>query len=152
MQTLPETEAMDVAMLADRLRPVMLKLSRHLRREAQRLGISVLDAQLLGIVHKRPAIGISELAEIEQMSRPSMSVHIKRLEAAGWLKRMEDAGGADRRRAPLMLTPDGEATLNAIRRSRNDWLEARLSGLDADERRALSAAVEPLVRLVEMRP
>jgi hypothetical protein len=49
----PETEA-----LADRLRPALLKLSRHLRREAQRAGLSVLDAQLLGIVEARPGCGL----------------------------------------------------------------------------------------------
>ncbi|TPG16520.1 MarR family transcriptional regulator [Sphingomonas koreensis] len=140
----------DSDILAERLRPVMLKLSRHLRREAQGGGMSALDAQILGIIFKQQGVGISELADIEQMSRPTMSVHIKRLEAAGWLTRAAAATGGDRRRASLALSKAGKAALMAVRRSRNDWLAARVSRLTADERHRLDAAIEPLVRLVEM--
>jgi DNA-binding MarR family transcriptional regulator len=141
----PETEA-----LADALRPALLKLSRHLRREAQRAGLSVLDAQLLGIVEARPGIGVSSLAEIEQMTRPAMSAHVKRLDAAGWIARQADAPDGDRRRVGLMLTPQGVQALNDIRRLRTDWLAVRLSALTVNERAALAAAVTPLARLVEV--
>lgn len=141
----------DAARLADRLRPVMLKLSRHLRREALKVGVSALDAQLLLTIRKRPGMGVSELAELEQMSRPAMSNHVKRLEAAGWVKREEDAPDCDRRRVRLVLSPAGNQALIAIRRSRNDWLEARLARLDAHEVQALGAAFDPLARLVEQK-
>jgi DNA-binding MarR family transcriptional regulator len=144
-------DLVDVAELADRLRPVMLKLSRHLRREAQKVGVSALDAQLLGIIKKWPGAGVSELADLEQMSRPAMSVHIKRLEAAGWLMREADQPDGDKRRVRLALTPKGAQALNAIRRSRNDWLAARLAMLTSAERDALDVAVEPLARLVEVK-
>ena len=161
MKNPPET-----AGLADHLRPVMLKLSRHLRREAQNAGVTAIEAQLLGIVLKRPGSWISELAELEQMSRPAMSVHVKRLEAAGWLTRRlgegvvgvgeggEAAAGepeSDRRRVRLTLTPAGHDALNAIRRSRNDWLEARLVRLTPPERAALTSALAPLTLLAEMK-
>lgn len=141
---------MDVADLAERLRPAMLKLSRHLRREAQKIGLSALDAQILGMVRKVPGVGISDLAEIEQMSRPAMSVHVKRLEAEGWLART-DAPGGDKRRVVLALTAAGDRALAVIRRSRNDWLEARLTRLDPDELTTLSAAIDPLLRIAEMK-
>jgi DNA-binding MarR family transcriptional regulator len=139
----------DAAELADRLRPVMLKLSRHLRREALKVGVSALDAQLLLTIRKRPGSGVSELAELEQMSRPAMSNHVKRLEAAGLVRREEDAPDGDRRRVRLVLSPAGNQALIAIRRSRNDWIEARLARLDARELQALGAAIDPLARLVE---
>ena len=143
--------AADVTGLSDHLRPVMLKLSRHLRREAQKVGISALDAQLLGIIRKHPGLGVSELAALEQMSRPAMSVHVKRLEAAGWLTRAADEPDADRRRVRLALSGEGMRALDAVRRTRNDWLEARLARLTEEERTALGAALPPLLRLVEMR-
>ncbi len=77
----------DVLPLADALRPVLLRASRALRREAQRAGVSALDAQLLGAVKKNAGVGVSELADREQMTRASMSGHVKRLEAAGWIER-----------------------------------------------------------------
>ena len=130
----------------------MLKLSRRLRREAQNVGISPLDAQLLGLIKLRPGSGVSELAEIEQVSRPAMSVHVKRLEAAGWLTRDGDARHADKRRVCLALSDAGRRTLAAVRRSRNDWLEARLARLEPADRAALEAALAPFARLVEMKP
>jgi DNA-binding MarR family transcriptional regulator len=145
-------EPVDLATLARRLRPAMLRLSRLLRREAQKVGISALDAQILGIVQIQPGTGISELADIEQMSRPAMSVHVKRLEATGWLVRAADAPDADRRRVSLTLTDAGERTLAAIRRTRNDWLHARLAHLAPAELAAVSAAIDPLLRIAEMKP
>ncbi len=138
--------------MADRLRPVILKLGRHLRREAQKVGVSALDAQVLGIVKKSPGIGVSDLADIEQMSRPAMSAHVKRLETAGWLARRPDALDGDKRRVALVVTAKGLQALNAIRRSRNDWLAARLATLKPQELDALDSALTTLTRLVEIKP
>ena len=140
----------DVLPLADALRPALLKASRALRREAQRAGVSALDAQLLGAVKKNAGIGVSALAEREQMTRASMSGHVKRLEQAGWIVRWAAAKG-DRRRVGLALTTKGARALDAIRRRRNDWLAARLAKLGPAERAALAAAAEPLARLAEDR-
>jgi len=132
--------------LAERLRPVLLRAARHLRREAQRVGVSVLDAQLLMSISKTPGIGGSELADREQVSRPSMSGHLKRLQAAGWITR-DPVDHDDRRRVGVRLTEAGESALNSIRRTRNDWLAARLVRLTPEERERLAAAIEPLARL-----
>ena len=140
----------DILPLADALRPALLKVSRALRREAQRAGVSALDAQLLGVVKKHPGIGVSDLAERELMSRASMSGHVKRLEAAGWIARAAPDDD-DRRRVGLTLTASGGKALDAIRRRRNDWLAARLAKLSPEERSALAAAAAPLVRLAEDR-
>jgi DNA-binding MarR family transcriptional regulator len=132
--------------LAEALRPALLHASRALRREAQRAGVSALDAQILGAVKKHPGIGVSELADHEQMTRPSMSGHVKRLETAGWIGR-DEASEEDRRRVGIRLTPKGQKALNAIRRRRNDWLAARLSTLPTEARAALAAAAGPLLML-----
>src|SRR5580693_248413 len=121
----PEKEVLP---LADALRPALLRLSRALRREAQRAGVSALDAQLLGAVKKNAGVGVSDLADREQMTRASMSGHVKRMEAAGWIARAS-ADADDRRRVGLSITAKGVKALDAIRRRRNDWLAARLAGL-----------------------
>ncbi|HEY1751269.1 MAG TPA: MarR family transcriptional regulator [Caulobacteraceae bacterium] len=150
MNALAQPTSKDILPLADALRPALLRVSRALRREAQRAGASALDAQLLGAVKKNAGIGVSALADREQMTRASMSSHVKRLEQAGWIARAEGAAG-DRRRVGLTLTAKGAKALEAIRRRRNDWLAARLARLGPEERAVLAAAAEPLARLAEER-
>jgi DNA-binding MarR family transcriptional regulator len=146
MTASPPRPSPEVAALAEGLRPVLLRISRQLRRESQRAGLSPLDALVLGWVRKRDGIGVSELADLEQVSRPSMSAHVKRLEAAGWLARhAPDAD--DKRRVGLTLTPAGAKALDAVRRRRNDWLARQLSTLPAEGRAALRAAIAPLEQI-----
>jgi len=143
-------EPLDVTALAERLRHPLLKISRRLRQESQKAGVSVQDAILLGLIRKLPGIGVSELADAEQTSRPTMSGHVKRLEAAGWIRRTEDE--TDARRSGLVVTPAGERQVEAIKRRRNDWLARRLAKLSEAEREALSAAAGPLMKLLELEP
>ncbi|MCX7588069.1 MarR family winged helix-turn-helix transcriptional regulator [Phenylobacterium sp. 58.2.17] len=142
MPNSPETLA-----LADSLRAPLLRAARRLRQEAQRAGSSALDALILGYIRRRPGVGVSELAQAEQVSRPSMSGHVKRLEAAGWIQRFDDQ--EDGRRSGLQITPAGEAQLDAVRQRRNDWLADRLARLTPEARAALAAAGPPLLQLLE---
>lgn len=140
----------DPLILADNLRAPLLRLSRRLRQEAQRVGSSALDGLILGQIRRCPGIGVSELADAERMSRPSMSGHVKRIEAAGWIAR--DQSAEDGRRSGFRITPEGAAQLDAIRQTRNDWLAARLAQLDPASRQALAAAQAPLLELLSLDP
>src|ERR1700712_5042495 len=95
----------DIVALAEALRGPLLRASRKLRQEGQKAGLSAQEALILGYLKKHPGAGVSELADFEQISRPTMSSHVKRLEASGWLVR---AGAADdgRRQGPT-VTPAG---------------------------------------------
>ncbi|WP_293904516.1 MarR family transcriptional regulator [Phenylobacterium sp.] len=135
----------DVIDLAEALRPAILRVSRRLRQEAQKAGLSAQDALLLGYIRKHPGAGVSALADAERTSRPTISAHIKRLEAAGLVARSGDA--EDGRRSGFTVTAAGARKLEIIRRERNDWLAARLARLSPDERAALAAAAEPLLAL-----
>jgi DNA-binding MarR family transcriptional regulator len=138
----------EIIVLAEALRPALLRASRRLRREAQKAGVSALDAQLLAVIQKNPGVGAAELADREQMTRPSMSGHVKRLLAAGWISR--DPAVDDGRRVGIRLTVAGEAALEAIRVRRNDWLAERLAAIGPEARSALAAAAGPLARLAEV--
>ena len=85
----PHFRACDKAgkVLAEALRGPLLRISRKLRQESQKVGLSVQDTVILGYLRKNPGAGVSELADFEQTSRPTMSSHVKRLEAAGWIMR-----------------------------------------------------------------
>lgn len=138
----------DPVALAEALRPALLRVSRRLRQEAQKAGVSALDALLLNQISRNPGVGVCDLADGEQLSRPTMSGHIKRLEAAGWIARADSA--TDGRRSGLAVTPAGKAQLEAIRQHRNDWLAARLAKLPAEARRQLDAAAGPLLQLLSL--
>jgi DNA-binding MarR family transcriptional regulator len=139
--------ATDPASLAEALRPSLMRVSRRLRQEAQKAGVSALEALVLGQIRRQPGIGVCDLADNERISRPAMSSHVKRLEAEGWIKRVEDL--EDGRRSGLAVTPAGGRRLDKIRRLRNDWLAARLAGLTPEARGLLAAAVEPLANLLD---
>ena len=131
--------------LADILRGPLLRVSRRLRQEGQKAGLSAQEALIIGYLKKNPGAGVSELAEFERVSRPTMSSHVKRLEAMGWIAR---AGHAqDGRRQGLTVTPAGLRKHAAAQAHRNDWLAARLRGLTPAERDALSAAAAQLLKL-----
>lgn len=143
---MPDTPP-DIVALAETLRPALLRVSRRLRLEAQKVGLSAQDALLLGHITKNPGIGVSALAEAEKISRPTMSAHVKRLEAEGLIARSDDA--KDGRRSGLTITPAGIRKLEIIRRERNDWLAARLGRLSPEDRALLEAAAGALLRMVD---
>ncbi len=132
--------------VANRIRPVLLKLNRELRREAHALGVTGGQVALLVAIKQTPGIGVSELAARERMSAAGMSGHVDRLERAGLVQRTPNA--SDRRRQGLTLTRAGEGVLRSVKRRRTAWLAGRLEQLDADELAAIDRAVEPLARLL----
>jgi len=138
----------DIVALAEALRPALLRVSRRLRLEAQKVGLSAQDAMLLGHITKHPGVGVSALADAEKITRPTMSAHIKRLEADGLVARTGDA--EDGRRSGLTVTEAGARKLAVIRQQRNDWLAARLARLSDADRALLQAAAEPLSRLLDL--
>jgi DNA-binding MarR family transcriptional regulator len=139
--------AADPTVLANRLRPVLLKLNRHLRREIHSLGVTGGQVSLLVQVKQHPGIGIRELAALERISVPGMSKFVSRLEEAGLVQRAPVEG--DQRRVGLRLTGAGNKVLRSVRSKRTAWLSARLRDLQPDELDAIDAAIEPLMNLLD---
>jgi DNA-binding MarR family transcriptional regulator len=142
---MPKTEV-DTLSIADRLRPVLLKVGRELRREAREVGISPEQVSLLVAIKYAPGIGVRELAARERVSPPALSNHVDRLERNGLVSRTPDS--SDRRRVGLALTEEGQRVLRRVRSRRTAWLATRLRGLSSDELEAVEAAIEPLSRLL----
>jgi DNA-binding MarR family transcriptional regulator len=143
---MPIALAADPTLLANRLRPVLLRLNRQLRREIHSLGVTGGQVSLLVQIKYRPGIGIRELAALERMSVPGMSKFISRLEEAGLVHRAPVEG--DQRRVGLTLTPAGQKVLRSVKSKRTAWLAARLRDLDPEELEAIDAAIEPLTHLL----
>ena len=134
--------------VANRLRPVLLKLNRELRRETRSLEITGGQAALLHLISQNPGIGVRELAEREGMSAPGMSGYVDRLEAAGLVKRTRSHD--DRRRVGLTVTAEGSRILRAVRSRRTAWLAARLGDLEPDDLAVIDGAIESLAGLLDV--
>ena len=76
-------------------------------RDIAELGLETKELLVLAEVdmHPHPA----ELAGVLCMPKPSITLYVKRLEAAGFLRREID--GADLRRHRLILTPEGRKAM-----------------------------------------
>ena len=142
---MPKVET-DAVAIADALRPALLRISRELRREARAEGVSPEQVSLLVSIKYSPGIGVRELATRERVSPPAMTKHVDRLERDGLVSRTQSAD--DRRRVGLALTDEGQRVLRRVRSRRTAWLASRLGALEADERAAIEAAIEPLLRLM----
>jgi DNA-binding MarR family transcriptional regulator len=136
----------DALSLANELRPVVLRLSRELRKETEQFGVTSRQVTLLWLVKRSPGLSLRELAAEEGISPPAISGYVDRLERQGLLERVRSA--EDRRRVGLVLTPAGARLLRRVRERRTAWLAERLDGLAPDELDAVEAAIEPLRRLV----
>jgi DNA-binding MarR family transcriptional regulator len=136
----------DPIALANGLRPVLLRLARELRREAESLGVTSRQVTLLWLIRERPGLSLRELAAEERISAPALSGHVDRLERAGLIERARSP--EDRRRVGLTLTEEGARLLKRVRARRTGWLADRLRALEPEERATVEAALEPLRRLL----
>lgn len=136
----------DTVQIADRLRPVLLRVGRELRREAREVGVSPQQVTLMVAIKYDPGIGVRELATREKVSAAAMSKHVDRLERDGLVTRTQSE--TDRRRVGLTLTEDGARALRRVRSRRTAWLARRLRGLTAEQLAAIDAAIDPLLELL----
>jgi DNA-binding MarR family transcriptional regulator len=128
--------------VASRLRVAVNRLQRRLRQEALG-GLSPGQASTLGTVRRLGHPTLGELAAEEQVQPPSMTRIVGHLVAAGLVLR--EADEADRRSVRVRVTPEGERTLQRIRRAKNAFLVRRLDELGSEDRRR----AEELVSLLE---
>ena len=137
----------DALTVANDLRPVLVRLGRGLRKEAEQLGVTSRQAALLALVHSSPGITASELSVEEGVSPPAMTKQVDRLEKAGIVRRIRST--EDRRRVGLELTPDGDALLVSVKARRTSWLADRLDRLDPGDLEAIEQLLPVLQRLTK---
>src|ERR1700720_2317310 len=84
----------------------------------------------------------AELAGILSIPKPTVTMYVKRLEAAGFLRREID--GADLRRHRLILTPEGRKTMARGLALLSKAFGARLARLNSAQQSELAALLEKL--------
>jgi DNA-binding MarR family transcriptional regulator len=116
------------------------------RVPSEGLEISLAAARVLARIKDNGPTRISDLAIQERSSQPTITNHIKRLEAAGLVGRTLDP--RDGRAWLIELTPVGRQRLLQIRTQLGTNVEPMLERLSARDRKALRAGLEVMQRLI----
>lgn len=108
--------------------------------EVAALGVEIKELFVLDAIdeHPHPAA----VAEALSLPKPSVTVYLKRLEAAGFVRREIDAD--DLRRHKLTLTAPGRKVLGRGQTILADAFGQRLARLNADERAEFRRLLEKL--------
>ena len=108
--------------------------------------VSVASARVMARLSDAGQLKISDLAAAERSSQPTITNHIKRLEAAGMVQRHEDP--QDGRVSLISLTPAGQNELLALRDYIGTALAPRLAALPEADRAALSEGLRVMRELL----
>ncbi|HET9168663.1 MAG TPA: MarR family transcriptional regulator [Actinospica sp.] len=119
-----------------------------IRYTSQPRQLSLTGLATLAALGRKGAQRISELAGLQGVAQPSMTVLVGSLESAGLVARRPDP--SDGRAVLVSLTAQGEAFLAERRRAGAERLSEIVGKLSAQEAAALAAAVPALVRLREL--
>jgi len=109
-------------------------------------GISLAAARLLARLQDDGPTRISELAAAEKCSQPTITNHVKRLEAARLVDRAADP--RDARAWRIKLTKKGDQQLSLMRDSIGTNLEPYLATMSKRDLKALRDGVEAMQRLM----
>ena len=133
--------------LAVRLRLAIARTARRLRQEAGD-ELSPTQAAALATIDRHGPLTPSELADREQVKRPTATRVIARLEELGLVDRARDPH--DGRSSLVALTARGRVLVTRLRARKDVYLARRLRELDADDRATLDRAAAILERLLEV--
>jgi len=126
--------------IADRLHSAAIHLLRRLRVEDKAMGLTPPRASALSVVVFRGPVTMSQLAEAEQVRRPTITRLIDGLERRGLVRRVNDP--ADGRVQLVEATAAGKRLLHKGRARRVERLMRGVAQLSEDDQRVLARAAD----------
>ncbi len=120
---------------------LLMSLIAGVSPDVAALGLETKELFVLAEIDEHPYP--AELAVKLVMPKPTVTVYLKRLEAAGFVRREIDAG--DLRRHRLLVTPAGRKVLTRGLARLSEALGTRLARLTASEQSALKAILEKML-------
>jgi len=90
---------------------------------------------------------ITELADLEGLAQPTMTLVVKRMEQRGWLARERDA--ADGRAVLISLTDDGATVLDELRADYRAVLRYHMAAMTDEQVEGLMTATAALQYLID---
>ena len=145
-QERPGAASTDQTGLGSELLTVVARLNR-LATQRIRLPLPWAQARLLGTIDDQGEARISDLAELDHCSQPTMTTQVRRLEERGWAARAADPG--DARASLITITALGSEVLAGARRARAEALRPVIDALTPAERDRLRDAVDVLRTVVD---
>jgi DNA-binding MarR family transcriptional regulator len=130
---------------AERLRHGVNRLARLMRHQDDG-DLGATSTAALATVRKRGPLTLGELASSEQVSPPTMTKVVEKLESRGFVTRRVDPD--DRRVARVTITTIGTRYLDRTRARRTEWLASRLGELEPQEVAQLAGAIELLEAII----
>ena len=132
--------------LGSELLTAVARLNR-LATQRIRLPLPWAQARLLGTIEDCGTARISDLAELDHCSQPTMTTQVHRLEEAGLVVRAPDPD--DARAVRISITEKGSQVLTRVRTDRAAVIDPRIKVLSQQDRDALSRAMDVLHRLID---
>jgi DNA-binding MarR family transcriptional regulator len=132
--------------IAERLLTRSAILVRLLVKQVRSREVSRTEMQVLSILSEGPR-RITDLAELEGVAQPTMTLLVKRLEEQGWTQR--EGLPDDGRVVMISLTAAGGAAQQKFRAQFLAAMRTDLQELSDEQLRALSAATETLDSFVD---
>ena len=132
--------------LADRLHSIAIHLLRTARQSDPQAGIAPAQLSALSVLVFKGALTLGELAEIEQVSPPSMSRTVDELERHELVRRARDK--RDRRVVYAVATREGKRLLDQARERRLRLIARKLDSLNCEDRETLTQACIVLAPMV----
>lgn len=135
----------DTALAAE----LLYTVARINRLASQRVRFSLpfAQARLLAAIEDQGTARISDLAELDHCSQPTMTMQVRKLEDAGLVSRATDP--SDARAVLISITPEGVATLARVRAARGAVIGPYLDRLDQSDRQTLADAVRIMRALLD---
>jgi DNA-binding MarR family transcriptional regulator len=132
-----------------RLRVAIARVSRSLRRH-ELAGLTPTQLSALATVEQAGPLRLGDLAAAEKIAPSTLTRLVTVLEERGYVARQPVPG--DARASTLLITPEGHAILERIRRESTILLADNLRTLSPDELTALAAALPALERIANVSP
>ena len=131
----------------DALRLAVIRISRKLRKSADRAGVTPSQMSALFTLDHRGPLRLGDLARCEQVAGPTITRLVAVLEGKGLVDRRSDE--LDARSSIVALTASGREVLSTLAEGSNDYLQARLSELPEPDLGQLVGAIAVLTTLAE---
>jgi DNA-binding MarR family transcriptional regulator len=135
----------DVQELAEELGGFAQRLQELLRRELLSAECTITQARALATLKREGPKRLTDLATLQHVSQPSMSMLVARMESRGLVQRQAEPNLP--RTTRIAITPTGRALLDDLVARRAYVIRWRLEQLSDSERADLMTALPALSRL-----
>lgn len=132
--------------VGSRLLTAVARLNRWASAQAQTpFDLPYAQLRLLSLIGELGPVRVTELAEADNCSQPTVTQQVRKLAALGWIDRADDPD--DARASLLSLSAGGRAAIDQARAARAGAIAPLLQNLDEDDRHTLVLATDLLGRL-----